>query len=60
MAGGKKSNELSEAARVLGTKGGKRGGPARAEKLPSQRRSAIAREGGEARAAKAKGVKNRK
>lgn len=40
-----------EAAKVLGTEGGKKGGPARAEKLSANRRSEIAAEGGKARQA---------
>ena len=59
MAKERKDNELSAAARTLGRKGGKVGGKARAEKLPAQRRQAIARSGGEAAAAKAR-VKGKK
>ena len=40
-----KSN-LTAAAKILGSKGGKRGGPARAKALTAAERSAIAKKGG--------------
>lgn len=40
-----KLGELRIAARMMGKKGGKRGGPARARKLTARRRSQIARLG---------------
>ena len=43
---------LSDAARRLGAKGGKKGGPARAAKLSAGERSAIAAKGGKAAAGK--------
>ena len=43
----RKSN--SSAAAVLGSKGGARGGPARAQRLPPEERSRIASAGGRAR-----------
>jgi hypothetical protein len=39
---------MAAAAKILGRKGGKRGGPARAEKLTKAQRVEIARKGGEA------------
>ncbi len=45
------------AAAALGRKGGPKGGPARARSLTQVERSDIARQGGEARAAKAKARK---
>lgn len=47
-------SSLSESARRLGEVGGRKGGPARAKALSAEERSAIAREGGKAKAAKAK------
>lgn len=44
-----KKNATSSAAKTLGSKGGKKGGPARASKLTSQQRSAIASKGGKAK-----------
>jgi hypothetical protein len=44
-----KHNELSEAAKKLGSKGGKKGGPARARKLTAAQRKKIAEEGAKAR-----------
>jgi hypothetical protein len=43
---------LHRAAVKLGTRGGLRGGPARAEKLSGPRRTAIAKMGGKAKAKK--------
>lgn len=54
-----KSKGLTQAAKTLGSKGGKRGGPARAKTLTSQQRSAIASKGGKAKSAK-KGVTKKK
>lgn len=45
----------SEAARILGRLGGKKGGVARAAKLSAKRRKEIARKGAEARWGKKKG-----
>lgn len=45
----KKVSSISQAASVMGKKGGKKGGPARAKKLTPGERSAIARKGGNAR-----------
>ena len=59
MSKEKKGNELSAAAAKLGKKGGQVGGPARAKALPAQRREAIARSGGNAKAAKAGGKKTK-
>ncbi len=50
----KKKVVLSQAAAVLGEKGGKVGGPARAHVLSKVRRVEIARKGGKAAAAKKK------
>ncbi len=52
----KASSNLTAAAKTLGAKGGKTGGPARARKLTSVQRSTIAAKGG---AAKARGKKMR-
>jgi hypothetical protein len=46
------SPALHQAARQLGHAGGVKGGPARAAKLSSSRKSAIARSGGRARGKK--------
>lgn len=59
MAEPKKDNELSEAGRRLGRKGGRIGGPKRAEVLSAEERSEIARKGGLAKSAKSKSVKDR-
>jgi len=40
---------LNKAAAILGSRGGKKGGPARAKSLSSDRRSEIARKGAVAR-----------
>jgi hypothetical protein len=46
MAKDKKvKGSLSEAAKTLGSAGGKKGGPARAKALSASQRSAIARKG---------------
>lgn len=45
----KKTSGLSQAAREMGKKGGKRGGPARAKALNEQQRVAIAKKGAAAR-----------
>jgi hypothetical protein len=45
----KAKGSLSEAAKVLGSAGGKKGGPARAKALSSTRRSTIARMGAKAK-----------
>ena len=45
----KKGGGLTAAAKTLGSKGGKEGGPARAKALTAAERIAIAREGGRAR-----------
>lgn len=50
MAKSKKVGSIHAAAVVLGSKGGKRGGPARARKLKPGRRSEIAAQGGRAKA----------
>ena len=57
-----KSNDSTSAAKQLGSKGGKKGGPSRAKKLTSQQRSRIASEGGKAKAASraSKGVNKKK
>jgi hypothetical protein len=53
MAKSKKAgSSLSEAGRTLGSKGGKKGGPARAAALSSSKRSAIAKMGGKAKSRK--------
>ncbi len=44
----KATSSLSQAAKTLGKKGGKSGGPARARALTAGQRSAIARKGGKA------------
>jgi hypothetical protein len=48
----KPKGSLSEAAKTLGSAGGKKGGPARAKTLSSSRRSAIARQGAKAKHSK--------
>ena len=48
----KPKGSLSEAAKTLGSAGGKKGGPARAKALSSSRRSAIARQGAKAKHSK--------
>ncbi len=55
----KKNNELSSAGATLGRAGGKVGGKARAEALTAAERSAIAKQGGLAKAAKAKANKQK-
>jgi hypothetical protein len=52
MSRGSKETALANAARILGAKGGKKGGPARAKALTAKQREAIARKGGEAKARK--------
>lgn len=52
-----KSKANTNAAKELGSKGGKIGGPARAKRLTSQQRSEIAKKGGKAKASKNKGKK---
>jgi hypothetical protein len=47
-----KEGALAAAAKLLGAKGGKKGGPARARALTKGQRSDIARKGGEAKAKK--------
>lgn len=47
-----KESSLASAARILGRKGGKIGGPARSKALTPQQRSEIAKKGGIARHAK--------
>lgn len=49
-----KANALQNAAKLLGEKGGEKGGPARARVLTKQQKIDIARKGGKA-AAKKKG-----
>jgi hypothetical protein len=49
MAKGKSKGKLTQAAKTLGSAGGKRGGPARAAVLSKAQRSAIAKQGGKAR-----------
>lgn len=46
------SKSLNKAAAILGSRGGKKGGPARAKALPAAKRSEIARKGAIARNAK--------
>ncbi len=48
-----KNTNLKAAAKLLGAKGGKKGGPARARKLTAGQREDIARKGGQAKARKA-------
>ncbi len=48
----KNTSSLTEAARILGKRGGKTGGPARAAALTQGERKAIAKKGGQAKAAK--------
>jgi len=56
MAKKKKSARgLTSAAKILGSAGGKLGGPARARKLTQETRSRIAKMGGKARQRKKKG-----
>jgi hypothetical protein len=50
--GGSKDSALARAAKILGEKGGKKGGPARAAALTKAQRSDIARMGGKAKAKK--------
>jgi hypothetical protein len=47
-----KEGALAAAAKLLGAKGGKKGGPARARSLTKGQRESIARKGGEAKAKK--------
>ena len=54
MADKSKDTRKDPAAVKLGKKGGKEGGPARAEKLTPGERTAIAKKGGEARWHKSK------
>lgn len=49
----KKHSEVEQAARILGHKGGKKGGPARDQALSKATKVEIARKGGQARARKA-------
>jgi len=49
LAKEKKNNDLTDAAKKLGSKGGKKGGPARAKKLSAAERERIAKEGAAAR-----------
>lgn len=46
------SKPMNKAAAILGSKGGKKGGPARAKVLSSARRSEIARQGANAKNSK--------
>jgi general stress protein YciG len=48
MSKASKPGPLTRAAKLLGAKGGKKGGPARAKALPAKRRQEIARKGGQA------------
>lgn len=52
MAHKKKASAMAAAAKILGTKGGKTGGPARAKALTAKQREDIARKGGHAKAKK--------
>ncbi len=52
-----KSKASTNAAKQLGSRGGKKGGPARAKMLSSQERTKIASEGGRSQATKNKGKK---
>jgi hypothetical protein len=45
----KAKGSLSEAAKILGSAGGQKGGPARAKILSASRRSAIAKQGAKAK-----------
>lgn len=54
MAGKKKVSSLAQAARLMGQKGGRTGGPARARALSADERSAIARKGAKVRNRKKK------
>lgn len=53
------SKPLNKAAAILGSRGGKKGGPARAKTLSSQRRSQIASMGAKARNVKYKSKDSR-
>jgi hypothetical protein len=46
------SKAMNKAAAILGSRGGKKGGPARAKVLSQSRRSEIARQGANAKNAK--------
>jgi hypothetical protein len=59
MAEEKKNNELSNAAKIMGAKGGVKGGRRRAEVLSPQERSEIAAMGGRSKAAKSKKLKSK-
>lgn len=48
------SKSLNKAAAILGSRGGKKGGPARAKSLPAERRKQIAHMGAVARNTKYK------
>lgn len=50
MAKRDKRSALAAAAKILGRRGGVKGGPARAEALTSKERSVIASKGGKAKA----------
>jgi hypothetical protein len=50
----KGASSLTAAAKLMGAKGGKRGGPARARALTSEQRKKIAAAGGRAKARKRK------
>ena len=54
MAHKKKDSAMAAAAKILGKKGGKTGGPARARVLTAKQREDIARKGGQAKARKGK------
>ena len=56
----KKETKKNPAAVALGKLGGKKGGPARAKALSSERRSEIARAAAKARWTKEKGKKTKK
>jgi hypothetical protein len=51
----KKTSSITQAAKTLGSRGGKKGGPARARALTPSQRSAIAAKGAAAANAKRKG-----
>lgn len=51
----KSSAGVTQAAKTLGERGGKKGGPARARALTKKQRQDIAAQGGKAKAAKKKG-----
>jgi hypothetical protein len=55
--GGRARGDVHHAARTLGSRGGKVGGPARDAALSSQEKSRIAAEGGRAAAGKGKSKK---